>query len=282
MQRARGRSGARGGGGSPGVLLSQGHTEERRACWCMSGLCVFNRENGPHGQEQGVMALFWGGGIMGLGGVVGNCNCGPTNHPKLLGCVIGVWLLPRRQQRDDHDGAAAALPCAPRARRCVTAVPSCRSTFPLKSFFPSLFSCLLLFYSLAASLTSAASTSTLRSERRGDRRKRLRRCSLPPVFQRERAPISPEVAPVLISDGGMERCIMGRLALVILASSGADVGIVLRGEQPLFRLSSQEVTWKRYRSCLFKHISPICIPRPGEITCVSGCHSVFWSSGIPK
>lgn len=149
-------------------------------------------------------------------------------------------------------------------------------------FFSSLLSCLLLFYSLAASLTSAASTSTLRSERGGDWRKHLRRCSSPPVFQKERAPISPEVAPVLISDGGMERCVMDRPALVILASSDVNVGIVLHGGRPLFRLSSQEVTWKCYQRCLFKHISPICIRRPGEITCVSGCHGVFWSSRIPK
>lgn len=44
----------------------------------------------------------------------------------------------------------------------------------------------------------------------------------------------------------------------------------------------REVTWKRYQRCLFKHISPICMRRPGEITRVSGCRSVFWSSGKLK
>lgn len=187
-----------------------------------------------------------------------------------------MWVFPRRQQRSCPPVRSSCTPL-----RNSGAIVLIHILFEL-FFFSSLLSCLLLFYSLAASLTSAASTSTLRSERRSDWRKHLRRCSLPPVFQKERAPISPEVAPVLISDGGMERCIMDRLALVILASSDVNLGIVLHWEQPLFRLSSQEVTWTCYQCCLFKHISPICIPRPGEITCASGCHRVFWSSGIPK
>lgn len=190
-----------------------------------------------------------------------------------------MWVLPR------GGGGRYRRRCPPVRSSCTPlrnsgAIVLIHDLFEV--FFSSLLSCLLLFYSLAASLTSAASTSTLRSERGGDWRKHLRRCSSPPVFQKERAPISPEVAPVLISDGGMERCVMDRPALVILASSDVNVGIVLHGGRPLFRLSSQEVTWKCYQRCLFKHISPICIRRPGEITCVSGCHGVFWSSGIPK
>lgn len=38
-ERERERQGA--GGGSPGVLLSQGHTEERRACSCTAVLVCF-------------------------------------------------------------------------------------------------------------------------------------------------------------------------------------------------------------------------------------------------
>lgn len=184
-----------------------------------------------------------------------------------------MWALPSRWRRRCPPVRSSCTPL--RNSGAVALIHALFEVF----FFPSLLSCLLLFYSLAASLTSAASTSTLGSARRSDGRKRLRRCSSPPVFQRQSPP---EVAPVLISAGAMEGCVMDRLALVILASSDANVGIVLRGEQPLFRLSSQEVTWKCYQRCLFKHISPICILRPGEITCVSGCHSVFWSSGIPK
>lgn len=41
----------------------------------------------------------------------------------------------------------------------------------------------------------------------------------------------------------------------------------------------QGVTWKCDHCCLFKHISPVCISHPGEITLVNSCHSVSKHQG---
>lgn len=54
MQHAREGEREAGGGRrkSPGVLLSQGHTEERRACSCTAVLVCFEREKHKHKVKQ--------------------------------------------------------------------------------------------------------------------------------------------------------------------------------------------------------------------------------------
>lgn len=95
---------------------------------------VFLTGETAHTVKKGLLTadcFILGGGLGGGGGKegVGNCNW-PHQSPKTLGCIIGdrnvnMWVLARRQQRNVRGNVAAALPCAPRARRCVTAVPSC-------------------------------------------------------------------------------------------------------------------------------------------------------------
>lgn len=67
--------------------------------------------------------------------------------------------------------------------------------------------------------------------------------------------------------------------LVILGSSVLKAGLWF-AENILYSVSRMRgVTWKCDHCCLFKHISPVCISHPGEITRVSSCHSVLEHQG---
>lgn len=70
---------------------------------------------------------------------------------------------------------------------------------------------------------------------------------------------------------------MDSLVLVILGSNGLKAGLWFAENilHSIILSKMQGVTWKCDHCCLFKHIRPVCISHPGEITCVWAVAIVF-------